>query len=130
MWGHNFHIRHANEKTDEGEPRTMGGWIAERRRDELYTVGLYQYAGQAAMNDRRVYDITPAAANSLEAVMHATGVRWSFVDVSLPEKTPGTEWMYTEIEAKGWGTRPRRVVPREQYDAILFVDTTSPPDYR
>src|SRR5262249_20434831 len=40
IWAHNFHIRHANASTDSLQ-RTMGSFIVERFRPELYSIGLY-----------------------------------------------------------------------------------------
>jgi len=48
----------------------MGTHIAERRRSEVYTPGLYMYRGWAAMNDRQDYRITDHASGSLESILH------------------------------------------------------------
>ena len=54
VWAHNFHIRHDNPATTSRQP-TMGQWIRERFRNELYTIGLYMDRGTAAQNNRVVY---------------------------------------------------------------------------
>ena len=59
VWAHNFHIRHDNSATASFQP-TMGQWIRERFRDELYTIGLYMDRGTAAQNNRVVYPSTRA----------------------------------------------------------------------
>ncbi len=129
VWGHNYHIRHANDAVDPSPSRTMGGWVAERHRDALYTVGLYTYRGSAAMNNRQVYHVTQASRGSLESILYQVRKKYFFVDLSQQEKHPGTAWMFDQITTKTWGTRDVRMVLRDQYDGILFVDTVTPPDY-
>jgi erythromycin esterase len=51
-WAHNFHVQ-ARAGTDfrdttKSAQRTMGTWVADRHRRELYTVGLFMYRGSAA----------------------------------------------------------------------------------
>jgi len=87
------------------------------------------YRGRAARNDRVVYAITPAAPGSLEAILHRAPWRYAFVDLAHAAPGPGTAWMDRPIIAKEWGTMPELIVPREEYDGILFIDTTWPPQY-
>jgi erythromycin esterase len=135
VWAHNFHIQHggfgspAAVSDTAGVQRTMGTYVAERRRPELYTIGLFMYRGSAAMNNRVVYPVTRAAPNSLEAILHRAPWRYAFLDLSRAVPGPGTAWMTRRIPAKEWGTAPQMIVPREEYDGILFIDTTWPPQY-
>jgi erythromycin esterase len=109
--------------------RTMGTHVAERHRRELYTVGFYMYRGSAAHNNRMVYSIPRPAPGSLESILHRAPWRYSFVDLSRAERQPGTEWMFRRVSAREWGLRPQTLLPRDEYDAILFVDQTWPPQY-
>jgi erythromycin esterase len=135
VWAHNFHIQHRGfgSSTVTTDParrqRTMGTWVAERRRPELYTIGLFMYRGSAANNARVVYQVTPVAAGSLEAVLHRAPWRYTFVDLAGAAQEAGTSWMFRGIPAKQWGMTPEVIVPREEYDGILFIDTTWPPQY-
>ena len=108
----------------------MGGWIAQRRRPELYTIGLYMYRGSAADNDRRTYPIRQPRGGSLESILHQAPWRYSFVDFSNAKRERGSEWIWTAIDALQLGTTPERFVPRNTYDAVLFIDEVNPPDYR
>jgi erythromycin esterase len=134
VWGHNSHLRHggyggAARPDSAGAMRMMGSHVAERHRSEVYTVGLYMYRGSAAHNNRTVYSVVPARPGSLESILHRAPWRYAFVDLSRAERGPGTEWMFKRISAKEWGIRPRLLVPRDEYDAILFIDRTWPPQY-
>jgi erythromycin esterase len=129
-WAHNFHIQHRASSDGATPPaKTMGVWVAERRRAELYTVGFYMYRGAAALNNRRVYPVSRMPSGGLESILHGSPWRYSFLDLSRARQEPGTEWMWRRIPAMGWGTQPERLVPRDEYDGILFIDRTHPPRY-
>jgi erythromycin esterase len=108
----------------------MGTWVAERRRPELYTIGLFMYRGQAAANDRRVYPIRPSLSGSLESILHRAPWRYTFVDFSQVRREAGSEWIWRPITALSWGTTPERLVPRDEYDGVLFIDKVHAPVYR
>jgi erythromycin esterase len=135
VWAHNSHIQHRGfggvsaSSAVQGRPRTMGTWIAERRWPELYTIGLYMYRGTAAHNNRRIYRVTPAAPASLEAILRRAPWKYAFVDLSRSGHEPGTAWMRQPVVAKEWGIYPQSIVPRDEYDGLLFIDTTWPPNY-
>lgn len=129
VWAHNFHISHGSNAYP-AQRYSMGSYVAERRREELYTIGFYAYRGQMRTNAGIVYSVrSPMPSGSLESILYRTRKRQVFVDLSRVERTPGTEWMYEPIIAHSWGVTPERSVLRDQYDGIFFVDTTKPPTY-
>jgi erythromycin esterase len=133
VWAHNGHIQHLGYgpgATPRATSfRSMGSWVAERRRAELYTIGLYMYRGFAASNVRVVYPVSPVDAGSLEAILHRAPWKYSFVDLSRAPKAPGTAWMWQTLRVKEWGTQPTAFIPRDEYDGLLFIDRTWPPAY-
>jgi erythromycin esterase-like protein len=133
VWAHNAHIRHsrgAHTDTTPQSPRQMGSWVARRRRAELYTIGLYMYRGSAAANDRVPYPIRQSRPNSLESILHQAPWRYAFVDFSMAKRERGSEWIWSAIDALELGRFSDRVVPRNAYDAVLFIETVQPPEYR
>jgi erythromycin esterase len=107
----------------------MGQDIALRHRSELYTMGLYMYQGNAAWNTRGVYSILPVSDTFLEGILHQSGEPYFFLDL-LHQTGSGTPaWVTGEIWARTWGYYNRRIVPRNQYDAILFIDQVTVPNY-
>jgi erythromycin esterase len=138
-WAHNFHIQRRGAasaatatSTDTARKlglRSMGVWVAERHRSELYTIGLFMYRGAAAQNDRSPYAVASMRTGGLESILHRAPARYSFVDFSQAPRGPGTEWMWTRITGMDWGTQPLAMVPRDEYDGVLFIDTTHPPHY-
>jgi erythromycin esterase len=133
-WAHNAHIMHDRDVVTPvvgtaDYPESMGMWIALRRRAELYTIGLFMYRGIAANNTRVLYPIRAPLENSLEALFYRPRKRWIFVDMLSRTSEAGTAWMFGPIPAKEWGTTDVRVVPRDQFDGVLFIDAVSPPRY-
>jgi erythromycin esterase len=135
VWAHNAHVMHDRASMQElGTsfvfPPSMGAWLSQRRRAELYTVGLFMYRGSAANNLRAAYAIEPPLANSLEALFYRVRKRWVFVDMLGQARSNSTGWMFEPIPAKEWGNIDLRFIPRNQFDGVLFIDTVDPPAYR
>jgi erythromycin esterase len=128
VWAHNFHIRHDNAATSSIQP-TMGQWIRERFRDQLYTIGLYMDQGTAAQNNRVVYSISPGPPNSMEWVMANTATPILFMDFLHQSRSTGNSWMFQSTSQRDWGVNPFTMVPRNQYDGVLFINSVRPPSY-
>jgi erythromycin esterase len=128
VWAHNFHIRHDNTATTSRQP-TMGQWVRERFRDELYTIGLYMDRGTAAQNNRTIYSINSAPANSMEWIMNSTGSPTLFMDFLHQQRADGNSWMFQSTTQREWGVNAFGMVPRNQYDGVLFIDLVKSPAY-
>ena len=130
-WAHNFHIRNDGKTVNPEPTRNMGSWVAARRSAETYTVGFYMYRGAAAWNNRTGYVVqTPRDVNTLETILYTARLRYAFYDVAHESQTAGSQWLWERIPALDWGTTPYTMVVRDQYDGIVFIDTTSEPKYR
>ena len=129
IWAHNLHVCHDRRSMPAGVANSMGKWIVDSHRPELYTVGLYMCRGKAAWNNREIYEITPVMKGSIESVLYRTRRKYCFVDMLGRERNDGNSWMFELVSGKDWGRTDWPLVPRNQYDAILFIDTVSPPRY-
>jgi erythromycin esterase len=127
VWAHNFHIRHANSSA-QTQP-TMGQWIRERFRDELYTIGLYMDRGTAALNNRTIYPIDPAPVNWMEWIMANAGPPLLFMDFLHHQRSDGNSWMFELTSPRDWGRGGFSMIPRDQYDGVLFIDRVTSPSY-
>lgn len=124
VWAHNFHV--AKEPRADADAKTMGTFVEKRRGAEVYTVGLYMGRGVATENDRKPYDIAPAPAQSLEAILAGAGWKMSFIDLS---RKPLASWAGETLLSRDWGKYPAKVVPARAYDGVLYIDTVTPPEY-
>jgi erythromycin esterase len=129
VWAHNFHIRHANTATASNAQRTMGSFTVQQFRDDLYTIGLYMNRGQAAFNDRTIYTISAAPAESLEWVLFNVGPPAVFVDFLHQTSEAGNDWIFKPLFTREWGLYPVFMAPRDQYDGVLFIDMVTAPAY-
>ncbi len=128
VWAHNFHIRHDNASTASIQP-TMGQWVRERFRNELYTIGLYMDRGTGAQNNRVVYPINPGDPNSMEWVMANSGSPLLFMDFLHQTRSAGNSWMFEPTPQRDWGVTSFNMIPRNQYDGVLFIDVVKSPSY-
>ncbi len=129
VWAHNFHIRHDNTATASNAQRTMGSFTVQQFRDDLYTIGLYMNRGLAAFNDRTIYTISAAPAESLEWVLFNVGPPAVFVDFLHQTSEAGNDWIFKPLFTREWGLYPVFMAPRDQYDGVLFIDMVTAPAY-
>ena len=133
VWAANIHVRHANEQTTWQFP-TMGRWLTERFRDQLYTIGLYPNRGTVP-GARSIFTIDPAEPGTLERLLSDAGASQLFVDLLHQPRTEGTRWMFEPMlsrDATIFGPQamlPVLIVPRDQYDGLLFIDRVSAPRF-
>ncbi len=132
LWAHNAHLRHDGERVaPEHFPvfvwRSTGAWLAERRRAEVYTVGLFMLRGAVRDNAGARFDVRAPGAGSLESILYQARRRFLFLDLSRLARTPDSEWLFTPARAFSWGIDPETQVLHDQYDGILFIDTVQPP---
>ena len=132
VWAHNFHIRYDQPKVETEyipDVRTMGFWLKSHYQEEIYTIGFYKFKGSAAYNDRSTYYFGGHRSGSLESIMHRTEWRYAFLDFTQTPINETTDWITTPAINKAWGTLEQKMIHRDQYDAVFFVQETSPPRY-
>ena len=132
IWAHNAHIMHDRASMTAANqilPQSMGSFIAQRWRPQLYTIGLFMYRGRAANNGGIAYTVRRPLDGSLEALFYRTRKMWVFVDMLSRARSTGTTWMFDPIPFKEWGTNDYVGAPRNLFDGILFIDTVNPPKY-
>jgi erythromycin esterase len=129
VWAHNAHI-------GVGYPyqsisKSMGAWIAETRKAETYSIGLFMGRGGQVMNawTRQVLPFLALEDNSLEAIMASANRKMSYVDFSQVRPAAGNEWIFSPLGAKDWGKTPIKFIPSNVFDAVLYIDDVTPPKY-
>lgn len=127
VWSHNAHIAY---QRPQGMPKPMGAYLAERRKAEVYSIGLYMGRGEAQNNDGERYQIDAPSPGTMEAVLANGGEKYAFVDFASARHSPGTAWMFAPIGSREWGTKPVTLTPAKSYDAVLYIDSVTPPQRR
>ncbi|MGF9699934.1 erythromycin esterase family protein [Paenibacillus sp. MABNR03] len=135
LWGHNYHLRKHNSTMitehngydfDNNPYPTMGEMLPYSLKQAGYVIGLYAYEGSANKNNREEEQIIPHEKDSLEDILATEMGAARFINMKDKELSPATEWMYTPRTAKAWGVLDEKMIPRDQYDAILLIHKIHP----
>lgn len=127
VWGHNSHI--AKAWSNPAHVRGMGALLKQMYGDGYYAMGLIMNRGEAAMNTRRPYTVTPAPPGTLEHLLSRADLKAGFVDLSAHAGQQGNEWMSTSILTRNWGMRPIPIVPNGSFDGVIQVEVVNAPRY-
>jgi len=123
VWAHNMHVSNAPAA---GDFPSMGELLAQRRREEMYTVGFYMGHGMAnngAPNPTQVFAPPP---DTVEGVLANGGMKYAFVDFSKAAPAASTSWFTAENTVREFGVWPKRIVPARSFDAIFYTDAVTP----
>ena len=52
-----------------------------------------------------------------------------FMDFLHQSRSAGNSWMFQSTSQRDWGVNPFTMVPRNQYDGVLFINRVSSPSY-
>lgn len=132
LWAHNGHIANQFSRDISGMGlfvNSMGTVIADRHRDDLYTIGLYMYRGTTCTNTKRAIAVKPPMPNSLEALFYQAHRKFPFVDLLHAPVSAGTAWADMDLPFWDWGTIENTFRPRAQFDGLLVCDTVATPTY-
>ncbi|HEX6940528.1 MAG TPA: erythromycin esterase family protein [Longimicrobiales bacterium] len=135
IWAHNTHIaKNVREMVHVATGRPawitgMGDLLARERRDEIYSIGLYMARGRIADNTRREVHVAEPVSGSLESILLQSGRKYSFLHLRGIRRDSSTEWAFRSISARHAGRHTFNIVVSEQYDAVILIDSVTPPAY-
>lgn len=137
VWAHNGHIQHHGSVIQGGGPiasaKNMGYWLSRWFSQDIYTIGLFMYEGQAASASRQVHNLGEYQSNSLEAILAQTNNEYCFINLLNRTQIPGNSWMFEYIVSTEWEDAAQRedetIIPKDQFNGILFIRNVHPPDY-
>ena len=143
VWAHNAHVtkvyfaldwRSAHARPQPGGMKSMGAYLAERMKDNVYTIALTTYEGEEDWANGQMHGaIAPAAEGSLESRLHRLGKPYVFVNFRTLRVSP-THPMHRpqSMRISGYGppTNPygNDTLPdlTKALDAVIFVDHMAP----
>jgi erythromycin esterase len=65
----------------------------------------------------------------MEWVMAQTGTPILFMDFLHQSQSDGNRWMFQSTVQRDWGVNTFTMVPRNQYDGVLFINSVTSPSY-
>ncbi len=102
---------------------------AERYGAQFAMVSLLMNRGQAADGLRAIYSVSPAAAWSIEGLLHASGTAVAFLDLAGAPPAPERAWIDQEFVFRDFGLEDIHAIPCEQMDGVLFLESVDPPAF-
>jgi erythromycin esterase len=126
LWTHN-----ANVSAAAG---AMGSWLRRRYGQQLFTVGYVFRGGEVRAvenDDVTVHAVTPSPQGSGDSVLGAAAIPEFFLDMRrLPAESPLGRWLgephlFHQVGAV-WGDPPIPLAPGRLYDALIYVETSTP----
>ncbi|TXI91416.1 MAG: hypothetical protein E6Q34_07290 [Burkholderiaceae bacterium] len=130
VWAHNAHISHGISGYN-GSGRTMGNFLLQTWGGQLYSIGLFMLRGETANNDRTIMNVQMPLPDSLEA--YASSLKLAAFILPLPNSDQagtGDDWIFQPINFYVWGGFLTAKAPiGQQFNAVLFVDHSSMPQY-
>ena len=125
VWAANFHAATAlNEIGPEKGFRTMTDVVRKEFGSQVYSIGFTAYQGQAGNQSRHDSIQLPVPVpDSLEALLHAAGMRFSFLDL---RGLPGGHWLRRSIYAAPLLYETKTSVWPNHFDALFFTDRMFP----
>ncbi len=136
VWGHNYHLRHANAAIPASkeifpgvQASSMGTWTRAHFGAKVFTIGQYEGTGTALDNSRKEYPIAPPAAGTLEDRLSQLSKRPVFVDIRQAAATRRGEWLNQPLTARFNGQHPETLIPSAQYDGLLMISEVTPPRF-
>jgi erythromycin esterase len=133
VWGHNYHVRKNNSKVTDAKsaqsfPSNMGDYLPEELKRQTYTIGIYAYSGASLNSDNKT--VVPVNKEqdptSLESLLRYANHSSLFVDLLHTPYNKRTSWIYTPRIALYWGSWEERMILKEQYDGIIWIEHITP----
>ncbi len=124
VWAHNYHVMNWNYlATSEAHPPhgPMGQFLKAELGPDLYTVGFTSHGG--TYMDGEVEKEAPVTSGPLEALLHAAGRPFLFLDLS---HLPTDHWLRTPLTASFYMYWPTESNWPRVYDGVFYIDVQTP----
>jgi erythromycin esterase len=122
VWAHNQHVTNDHAA---GDFTSMGERLAQWRRAEMYTVGVYMGHGLITDGNHAPYAVAVPPSDTVEAILANGGLKYAFVDFSRAVPGPSTAWFTGPNTVREFGTSPKEIVPARSFDGILYIDAVT-----
>lgn len=129
VWLHNDHARYGDFQLGGHSIRSVGGLLRDWYPDETFSIGLFMGRGTVADNSRRERTVIEPAPDGLEAWLAERVAPRGYVVIGKPDDAAAA-WLHSPRPYLRIGLQRDTLVPAAEFDALLYVDSVAPPDYR
>lgn len=129
VWAASLHVARnlgAIDTQDTGAYKgyiTMGTVIWEKLGEAAYTIGFTAYQGRVGNPRMTPWTLQAPAADSLEALFHATGQPYAFVDF---RGLAADHWLRKPLPARPFGYGQMRSKWPDNFDGMVYTDVMFP----
>ncbi|OAT71422.1 erythromycin esterase family protein [Parageobacillus thermoglucosidasius] len=127
IWAHNGHIVRQSRRL-LGFSSTFS-YLPPKIKEFSYTIGFFMYSGQAAENNRSVYEVQQPGQDSIEFRIKQAGHEIGFFDISQQRKVPQNRWLFQHTYTMHEGKQLSLIKPSACYDGLVVCAKTSSPKY-
>lgn len=129
VWLHNDHARYGNFPAASWDSiRSTGGYLREWYGDAVFSIGFFIGRGTIADNARRPRTVVPMPEDGLEAYLARGPMTYLVLRGNRDPEV--MTWAATDLPCLRMGIDTLRLTPAREFDALLYVDSVSVPDYR
>ncbi len=130
IFAHNSHIIKTIEGDIDLHSELMGKLLYDFYGENLYSIGLYMYSGEIALNNRQNFSVIKNYKNSLENELHRSNCNVNFTDTKTNSSERKNKWLsqLTPTLETG-GNRIQKLFLNKSYDGIVFFKKVSIPEY-
>jgi erythromycin esterase len=128
VWLHNDHARYGRFPSASDSIRSTGGYLREWYGDDVISVGFFLGRGTIADNARRPRGVLPIPDEGVESFL-ARGSA-TYVVLRGNSDPAVTEWASSERPYLRSGLDTLTLTPMREFDALIYVDSVSVPNYQ
>lgn len=129
VWLHNDHARYGDFEVGESRVRSVGGYLQGWLPDDVFSIGLFMGSGTIADNSRNERTMRAVPSGGIEEMLGTTGADRAFLLLSGNRDEAIRAWADGERPYLRAGLDERSLVPGEEFDALFYVESVSPPTY-
>jgi erythromycin esterase-like protein len=128
VWLHNDHARYGAWDAGAARVRSTGQFLRDQFPGQVFSIGMFMGAGTFADNFRRVRQVAPSDTLGLEGLFARAGHRIGWLLLAGARDPRVGRWA-AAVHTYSRGDLRARMRPGEEFDALVYFDSVSPPSY-
>ena len=129
VWLHNEHAAYGSFQVGEHRIRSTGSYLREWYGDRVFSVGFFMGEGSVADNGRNSHRMAIPYSNGIENYLATEDSPASYLILRDNSNPRIRDWADGQQTYLRMGLKPITIVPADEFDALLYIDSVSPPDY-
>jgi erythromycin esterase-like protein len=128
VWLHNDHARYGKFPVASDSVRSTGGYLRQWYGSQVFSVGFFMGHGVVMDNGRNLRSVATPDPAGVESFLGA-GSAASYLILRGNSDVKVREWAGAPRPYLRMGVDPLTLVPANEFDALIYVDSVQPPSY-